>query len=77
MRRGRARSPEEPKKSGRSRSCEKISSLRRVAGVPNLCNDRGQRAGNVGKGESYSGFSERVCQFISGKFSVTGNQLEA
>jgi len=37
-----------------------ISSLRRVAGRPYLCNGRGQQAGNMGKGECCFGFSERV-----------------
>jgi len=34
-------------------------------------------AGNMGKGECCSGFSKRVCRFISGKSSVTGDPLEA
>jgi len=50
----------------------KISSPRRVADVPILCNDRGQRAGNMGKKKCYSGVAERVRQFITEKSSVTG-----
>jgi len=49
----------------------KISPPKRVAGVPKLSNDQGERAGNLGKEDCCSGFSERVCQFITGKSSVT------
>jgi len=38
----------------------KISSPRRVASVPNLCNDRGQPARDMDKWKCYSGFAERV-----------------
>jgi len=55
----------------------KISSPQRVASVSNLCNGRCQWAGSMGKGECCSGFGERVCQFISGKSSMTGDPLEA
>jgi len=41
----------------------KISSPRRVAGMPNLCNER---AGNMGKGECCSGFGERVASSLLG-----------
>jgi len=40
----------------------KILSPRRVAGVSNLSNDRGQRAGNMGIEECCSGFGELVRQ---------------
>jgi len=50
----------------------KILSPKRVASIPNFCNGWGQRAENMGKGECCSGFSERVCQFISRKSSMTG-----
>jgi len=52
-------------------------SPKRVASVPNLCNNRGRLAGNMGNGECCSGFGEQVCQFISGKSSMTGDPLEA
>jgi len=45
--------------------------------VPNLCNVQGQWAGNVGKGESCSGFGWQVFQFISDKSGMTGDPLEA
>jgi len=51
----------------------KISSPERIASVPNLCNGRCQWAGNMGNEECCSGFGERVCQFISGKSSMTGS----
>jgi len=54
----------------------KISSPRRIVGMTNLCNDLSQWAGNMEKGESCSGFGERVCHFITGKSSVTENPLE-
>jgi len=39
----------------------KISSLRRVVGVVlNLCNDGGQWAGNIDKGECCSGVGKRI-----------------
>jgi len=59
------------------RVVKKISFPRRVAGMPNPCNDRDQLAGSMGKGECCSGFVKRVCQFITVKSSVTGNPLEA
>jgi len=40
-----------------------------------LCNDRDQWYGNMGKGECCSGFGERVCQFITGKSSMTGEAV--
>jgi len=43
-----------PKESGKRGSCEKDSSPSRVASVPSLCNDRGQRAGNMGWSERCS-----------------------
>jgi len=56
----------------------KILSSRRVVGVPHLCNDQGhQRARNMGKGEYCSDFGEGVCQFITGKSSVTEDPMEA
>jgi len=55
----------------------KILSPKRVANVSNLCNGWCQCAWNMGKGERCSDFGERVCQFISGKSSMTGDQLEA
>jgi len=76
-RRGRASSLEETKGIWQKRELWKISSPRRAAGVSNLCNDRDQWTVNMGKGECYFGFGERVCQFITGKSSVTGNPLEA
>jgi len=54
----------------------KISFSKKVANVTNLCNGQGQWAGNMCKGECCSGFGKRVCQFISGKFSMTGHPLE-
>jgi len=54
-----------------------ISSPKRVANVLNLCNARGQWTKNMGKRECCYGFGERVCQFNSGKSSMTGNPLEA
>jgi len=54
----------------------KISSSGSVANMPYLCNDRGQKAGNMGEGEYCSGFGKRVSQFITGKISVTGDPLE-
>jgi len=35
-----------------------------IAGILDLCNDRGQRAGNMGEGKCCSGFGKRVCKFI-------------
>jgi len=55
----------------------KISYLSRVTGMPNLCNDLGKWAGNMGKGECCSGFGKRTRQFITGKSSVTRDPLEA
>jgi len=37
----------------------------------------GLGSGNMGKRECCSGFSERVCQFITGKSSGTEDPLEA
>jgi len=54
-----------------------ILSPKKREGVPNLSNDRGQRAENMGKGECCSGFGEHVRQFSTGKSSVTGDPLEA
>jgi len=55
----------------------KTSSPQRIASVSNLCNSRSQGAVNMGNGECCSGFGKRVCPFISGKFSMTGDPLEA
>jgi len=55
----------------------KISSPKRVASMSNLCNGWCQWARNMNKGECCSGFGERVCPFISGKSSMTGDPLEA
>jgi len=44
--------------------------------VPNLSNNRGQRAGNMGKGECCSDFGERVSPIITRKSNVTGNLLQ-
>jgi len=63
-----------PKESGKTESVRKISFLRRVADMPNLCNDQGQWAGNMGKGECCFGFGEQVCQFITRKSSMTTDQ---
>jgi len=41
------------------------------------CNGRCQWSGNMRNGECCSSFGERVCLFISGKFSMTGDPLEA
>jgi len=38
-----------------------------------ICNDWGQWAGSMGKGECCSDFGERVRQFITRKSSVIGN----
>jgi len=46
------------------------------AGMLNLCNDWGQWAGNMGKGECCSGFDERFRQFITGKFSVSCRMVD-
>jgi len=54
----------------------KISSPQRVASLSNLCNGRSQWAGNMGKGECCTA-GKRVCPFISGKSSMTGDPLEA
>jgi len=66
-----------PKESGKGGSCEKDFVIRRVASVPNLCKDRGQRTGNVSKGECCSGYGERVRHFITRKlqrdWGPTGN----
>jgi len=53
----------------------KISSPQRLASVSNLCNGRCQWAGNICNGECCSGFGKRVCPFILGKSSMTGNPL--
>jgi len=50
---------------------KKSSSPQRVAIVSR------QWAENMSKGECCSSFGERVCQFISGKSSMTGAPLEA
>jgi len=63
--------------SGRTGSCEKNFVSKKIAGISNLCNDRGQWAGNMSKDESWSSFGERVNQFITGKSRVTGDPLEA
>jgi len=55
----------------------KSSSPQRVTSVSNLCNSRSQGAGNMGNGECHSGLGKRVCPFISGKSSMTGDPLEA
>jgi len=54
----------------------KISSPQRIASVSNLCNSQYQGAENMGNGECCSGFGKRVCPFISGKSSMTGDPLE-
>jgi len=54
----------------------KISSPNRVVSVSNLCNGRWQWAGNMGNRECCFGFGERVCSFISRKFSMTCDLLE-
>jgi len=54
-----------------------ISSPQRVASVSNLRNSRSQWAVNMGNGECCSSFGKRVCLFISVKFSMTGDPLEA
>jgi len=66
-----------PKESGRKRVVRKISSPQRVVSVSNLCNGRCQWAENMSKRECCSGFGERVCPFISGKSSMTGDPLKA
>jgi len=53
----------------------KISSPRRVTGVPTFCINLGHRVGNLGKGGCCSGFFKQVRQFITGKSSVTGDPL--
>jgi len=55
----------------------KISFSQKVASVSNRCNGRYQWTGNMDSGECCSGFSERVCPFISGKSSMTGDPLKA
>jgi len=55
-----------PKQYDRRGSCEK-----------DFVSTGGHWAGDMGKGESCSGFRERVCQFITGKSSVTGDPLKA
>jgi len=55
----------------------KISSPQRIASVSNLYNSRSQWEGNMSNGECCSGFGKRVCLFISGKSSMTGDSLEA
>jgi len=52
----------------------KISSPKSVS---NFCYGQCQWAGNMGNGECCSGFNERVCLFISGKPSMTGDPLKA
>jgi len=56
---------------------KKISSPQRVASVSNLCSGRCQWVGNMSNGECCFGFGERVCPFISGKSSMTGDPLGA
>jgi len=55
----------------------KSLSPQRVASVSNLCNSRSHEVGNMGNGECCSSFGKRVCPFISGKSSMTGDPLEA
>jgi len=55
----------------------KISYPRTEAGVPNLSNEHGQRAGNMGKGECCSCFGERTRYFITEKSRMTGDPPEA
>jgi len=55
----------------------KNSSPQRVASVSNLCNGRSHVAGNKGNSESCSDLGKRVCPFISGKSSMTGDPLRA
>jgi len=47
----------------------KISSPQRVASVSNLCNGRGQWAGNMGNEEYCSGFGKRVLELRERKGS--------
>jgi len=54
----------------------KSSSPQTVASASNLCNSRSQGTGSMGNGECCSGFGKRVCPFISGKTSMTGDSLE-
>jgi len=54
-----------------------ILSPRRIAGVPNLHNDRDRWAENIGKTKCCSNFGERICQFTTRKCSATGDPLEA
>jgi len=68
--------PRKPKESGRRESCEKDFVSTKSNGCANLCNDRSQGAGNIDKGKCCSSFGERVCQFITGKSSVTGDSLK-
>jgi len=65
------------KVSGRSGSCEKDFVSKKSSGCayPNLCNNQGQRAGNMDTGEYCSGFGGRVHKFITGKTSVIGDPL--
>jgi len=78
MRRGRASSSEKTEGIWLGKGVvRKISSPQRVASVSNLCNGPCQWAGNMNKGDCCSGFGERVCPFISGKSSMTGDPLEA
>jgi len=55
----------------------KVLSSGSIAGMPYLCNDRDQWAGNMGEEECRSSFGERVCQFVTGKSSVIGDPLKS
>jgi len=77
MRQRSASSSKEIERFWQKRELEERFHLLRVAVVPNLSNDRGQSARNMGKGQCCSGFGEQVCQFITVKSSLTGDPLKA
>jgi len=47
----------------------KISSLRRVAGMPNLCNERDQFAVNIGNGQCCSGLASESASSLPGSLA--------
>jgi len=67
--------PRKPKESGRGGSCEKEFISTKSSEYFAVVGRQG--AGNMSNGECCFSLGKRVCPFISGKSSMTGDPLEA